>query len=280
LPFLHRTGERQWTDALSVVYLTYVADSRRGVALWGLNMRKVVLAAVAVFAAASAANAQNFSALSAPMNAGAFSGPSAWTAPVSLSQPSALLGNSLAEVAGLAPAFSANSAFPSLAGALPTPDPEPFFGHGPGQPWQVGAGYEFVRFRSSAFNANLSGFHTSLTYFPNEWFGIEGSVVAAFGGTIFANDRTKYLLYTVGPRIAWRGPKWQPWAHVLVGGLHILPQVADQGKNGFAVQAGGGADYRITDNLGARFQADYVRSQLYSSGQNSFQFGAGFVIQF
>jgi hypothetical protein len=109
----------------------------------------------------------------------------------------------------------------SAGDATPAPTPRFVFGSRDDFRWQLGVGYEYVRFQSSAFNANLSGLHTSLTYYTNEWFGWEGSVVAAFGGTLFANDRTKYLLYAVGPRMAWRRPKWEPWAHALeiVSGL-------------------------------------------------------------
>jgi hypothetical protein len=183
------------------------------------------------------------------------------------------------------PAFSLPTQ-PSLLGALPpgepsaSPEPRFVFGGRDDYRWQLGVGYEFVRFQSSAFNANLSGLHASLSYFTNDWFAWEGSVVAAFGGTIFANDRTKYLLYTGGPKIAWRRAKWEPWAHALVGGLHMLPQIAAQGKNGFALQIGGGADYRFNPTSAIRIESDYVHSQLYSSSQNFFQIGAGFVVHF
>jgi len=69
--------------------------------------------------------------------------------------------------------------------------------------FQLGVGYEFVRFRSSAFYASLSGLHTSFTYFRKDWLGIEGSVVAAFGSSNFFNEPSRLLLYGAGPRIAW-----------------------------------------------------------------------------
>lgn len=174
-----------------------------------------------------------------------------------------------------APALDANP--------LPSPRPEPrfVFGSSDDYRWQLAVGYEFVRFRSAAFDANLHGLHTSLTYYTNDWFGIEGSVVATFGPTIFANDRTKYLLYTGGPRIAWRGRKWEPWAHSLFGGMRMIPQIAGGfSQNAFAFQLGGGADFRFIPQLSARFEGDYVRSQLYSTSQNNFQFGTGLVIHF
>jgi hypothetical protein len=141
-------------------------------------------------------------------------------------------------------------------------------------------GFEHVRFRSAIFNANLNGLHTSVTYFRNEWFGIEGNVVAAFGSSNFVNNPpSRFALYTAGPRIAWRSVRWQPWAHALVGGVHVLPQTG-LGQAGFAVQLGGGVDWRYKPLISFRVESDYVRSQLFSLGQNSYQFGGGAVLHF
>jgi len=35
-----------------------------------------------------------------------------------------------------------------------------------------------------------------------------------------------------GPKIAWRARKLEPWAHVIAGGMHILPQTAGHSQNG------------------------------------------------
>jgi len=50
----------------------------------------------------------------------------------------------------------------------------------------------------------------------------------------------------------------------------MFPQTAF-GKNGFAVEFGGGMQKRLIQRVWLRFEGDYVRSQLYSSGQNNFQ---------
>ena len=164
--------------------------------------------------------------------------------------------------------------------ALPVPTPP--FGHYEGYRFQLSEGYSYFRFRSTPFNANLSGLQSSLSYFLNEWFAVEGNVVAAFGTRVFGADRSKALLYTGGARIAWRGGKRriEPWMHGLVGGLHMLPQTAAGGKNGFAFQGGGGVDYKLSGRASVRLGGDYVRSQLYSQSQNNFQFGGGLVINF
>jgi predicted porin len=60
----------------------------------------------------------------------------------------------------------------------------------------------------------------------------------------------------------------------------LNPQVAHESKNGFALQAGGGVDYLFRSRISFRAEADYVRTQLYSSSQNNFQVGVGAVVHF
>jgi len=187
----------------------------------------------------------------------------------------------------LFPATSGDSPALSLApfaNASPaTADPAPRFYYGNSEDYrfQLGFGYEYVHFRSTPFNANLNGIHTSLSYYFNDWAAIEGNVVGAFGTVVFG-DRSKYLLYTGGPRIAWRDSrrKYEPWMHFLVGGVHVTPEVVNGGKNGFAFQGGAGVDFRYNSRISFRAEGDYVRSQLYSQSQNNVQFGGGFVFHF
>ena len=109
-----------------------------------------------------------------------------------------------------------------------------------------------------------------------------GSLVSAFGSDVLGGARSKFVLYAAGGRLGW-GPsrhRWTPWAHALIGGIHMNPQTAAGGKNGFPLQTGGGADWRWNDRISLRAEGDYVRTQLYSSSQNNFQFGFGAVIHF
>src|SRR5579859_726712 len=169
----------------------------------------------------------------------------------------------------------------SLSAEPPAPAPS-LFGQYEGYRFQLNEGYSYFRFRSAPFNANLSGLQTSLSYFLNDWFAVEGNTVAAFGSSVLGGDRSKSLLFTGGARIAWRDSKRriEPWMHGLVGGLHMLPQTAAGGKTGFAFQGGGGVDYKLSDRTSVRFGGDYIRSQLYSQAQNNFQIGGGLVFNF
>jgi hypothetical protein len=231
-----------------------------------MNMKRLVLAVIATFGCAAFAAAQeNAFSLYSP----AASGTHRFTA--------------AGEGINLVTSVTGDTIAVPVPNANPTPQPEPrfYYGNNDDYRFQLGVGYTYVRFRSIPFNSNLSGFHTSLAYYLNDWFALEGNAVAAFGTRVF-DATSKYLLYTGGGRIAWRDPKrkYEPWMHGLVGGLHMLPQTAAGGKNGFALQAGGGVDLRYNGRLSFRVEGDYVRSQLYSQSQNSFQFGGGAVIHF
>jgi hypothetical protein len=148
--------------------------------------------------------------------------------------------------------------------------------------WNLGIGYEYVHFKSAPFSANMSGLHTDLTYNLYDWLGLEGNVVSTWGGDIYG-ARSKFVLYAAGARVGWgqssRRRRLTPWVHALVGGTHVNPQTAG-GKNGFALQAGGGADLVWNQRIALRAEADYVRTMLYSSSQNNFQIGLGAVIHF
>lgn len=166
--------------------------------------------------------------------------------------------------------------------AEPAPRPRFVYGSRDDYRFQLAASYAFVRFRSSAFSANMSGLNTALTYYTNEWFAVEGSVTATFAGTPsgFSKGLAKYLFYGGGPHVAYRNGRWEPWLHALLGGVHVQPQTAAGSRNAFAFELGGGMDWRKNPVLAVRAEADWARSQLYSQGQNNFQISAGVVFHF
>jgi hypothetical protein len=185
-----------------------------------------------------------------------------------------------------APPFASMATVPdaTLSNAGPTPPakPEPRFVFGGRDDfrWQLGLGIAWTRFRSSIFNASAVGLNTSLSYFTNDWFAVEGDVTATFAPDVLPGEAAKFVIYGIGPKIAWRQRRWEPWLHGLVGGIHEQPQLAGVGRNAFAVQLGGGADYRWMPRLGFRLQADYVRSGLFHQHQDNFQLVGGVVFHF
>ena len=126
-----------------------------------------------------------------------------------------------------APNYASPTASPSSdASPAPAPAPAPTFLYGGRDDyrWQLGIGVDWMRFRSSIFNASAVGVDSSVTYFLNNWFGVEGNVVTAFAPQIFDREHVKLLVYGAGPKIAWRENKWEPWMHAIVGGAHEQPQ--------------------------------------------------------
>ena len=182
-----------------------------------------------------------------------------------------------------AAAEPAAKALPAEAAAEPlpaAPRPKFVFGSRDDYRWQLALGVALVRFRSPFYYATAVGVNTSLTYFTNEWFAVEGNLNTAFAPTIYLNEHVKYAGYGAGPKMAWRRAKWEPWAHAIVGGLHILPKTANNSKNGFELQIGGGADYRVLPHLSARVEVDWLRTHVFGAWENSGQANADIVLHF
>ena len=66
----------------------------------------------------------------------------------------------------------------------------------------------------------------------------------------------------------------------LVGGVHVIPQTALGGQNGFELLAGGGADYAFNPRLSARVGADYLRTNMFGQSQNNLQGNLDVVVHF
>jgi hypothetical protein len=166
------------------------------------------------------------------------------------------------------------------ASPSPAPDPKFIYGGRDDFRWQLGIGADWLRFRTSLFNASAVGVKSSVTYFTNEWFGIEGNFSATFAPEIFDGEHVKVLVYGAGPKIAWREKQWEPWAHVIIGGSHEQPQTAGNSKDAFALQLGGGADYRFNPRFSGRLEANWVRTSYFSQSQNNFELMGGIVFHF
>lgn len=164
--------------------------------------------------------------------------------------------------------------------ATPSPKPRFIYGGRDDYRWQLGLSLAWVHFKTSAFNANAIGLKTSVGYFLNEWLGVEGNVTAAFSPTTLGTDHVKVLIYGGGPKIAWRQKRWEPWLHGIFGGAHEQPQTAAGSRNTYAIEAGGGADYRWNPHLSFRAEGNYVRTGFFHQSQNNFELAGGAVLHF
>jgi len=239
-------------------------------------MSKGMLGVLVLLMAARAAGAQEaslgeVSAKDRTNVAAGFAASSA--AQVNLSAP----GEETRSFALATPAAPAASAAAEPAAA---PRPKFVFGSRDDYRWQLGVGVEFFRFQSSRIDATLVGLNTTVTYFTNDWFAVEGNLVTGFAPEIYDREHVKYFGGGGGVRIGSRRERWEPWGHALVGGGHLQPQTADSSKNAFMVQAGGGVDYRVNARLSLRVEGDYVFNNFFSQHQNDFQGVTGVVLHF
>ena len=179
-----------------------------------------------------------------------------------------------------------DDAIPSwpASSSSPQPAPEPasrpnYYSENPNK-WQLGIAFALVRFRSSVYYASAPGFNSSLTYWWKEWVGIEGAVTTAFAPPVFANEHFRYLSYGAGPKFSFGHGRLEPWTHALVGGVHLVPQTAASGENGFEFTMGGGIDYVINDVISAKAGVDYLGTHMFGEWQSSLQIVAGFSFRF
>jgi hypothetical protein len=177
------------------------------------------------------------------------------------------------------PAIPAASAA-AAAGAPAAPRPKFVFGARDDYRWQLGVGVEFFRFQSSRIDASLVGLNTTVTYFTNDWFAVEGNLVTGFAPEIYDREHVKYFGGGGGIRIGTRRARWEPWGHALAGGGHLQPQTVASSRTALMVQAGGGVDFRVNSQLSLRAEGDYVFNTFFSEHQNDFQAIAGVVFHF
>ncbi|MGB7845102.1 MAG: hypothetical protein WBL63_05760 [Candidatus Acidiferrum sp.] len=184
------------------------------------------------------------------------------------------------EAGGFAPASPAGEASAGPAAATPAAKPRYIFGDRDDYRWQLGVGVEFFRFRSDVISASMVGLNTTLTYFTNSWFAVEGNIVTGFAPEIYTNEHVKMFGGAGGIRIGGRRQRWEPWGHALVGGSHLQPQTAGVSRNSLMAQAGMGVDFRVQARLSLRVEGDWVYTTFFSQTQNNFQGVAGVVLHF
>src|ERR1700738_5032986 len=160
--------------------------------------------------------------------------------------------------AALASASSVDAAFPA---PQPPPRPQTIRDDAVRNTWDLGFGYAFVGFRSSQFNATMSGLNTTVSYYLRDHFAVEGSITSAFGSQSSSSAGAKCLFYGAGVKLSTEKRKLEPFVHALLGGVHMFPQTA-KSDNGFAVQLGAGVERKMRQRLWLRVEGDYVSCRL------------------
>ncbi|HTA57003.1 MAG TPA: hypothetical protein VK805_02540 [Candidatus Baltobacteraceae bacterium] len=164
--------------------------------------------------------------------------------------------------------------------AAPAPKPNFIYGNRDDYRWQLAVGVGFYRFQSNIIDASLVGTNTTVSYWTNGWFAVEGNIVTGFAPTILQNEHVKYFGGGGGIRVGGRRNRFEPWAHALIGGAHLQPQVANQSRSAFSAQAGIGLDYRLHSRFSVRIETDWVHTTFFSQAQNNFQSALDVVFHF
>ncbi|HET7106049.1 MAG TPA: hypothetical protein VFI38_04510 [Candidatus Acidoferrum sp.] len=164
--------------------------------------------------------------------------------------------------------------------APPAPKPNFIYGNRDDYRWQLALGVNFYRFQSNIINASLVGTNTTVSYFTNGWFAVEGNFVTGFAPEINVNEHVKYFGGGGGFRVGGRRNRLEPWAHAIIGGAHLQPQTAGNSRNALAAQAGIGLDYRLHSRFSVRLEADWVHTTFFDESQNNYQAALDLVFHF
>ena len=238
-------------------------------------MKKALMGVILLLAAACGVLAQDDSSTAGRANAGA--GFSESSAPQVTLFPASTATNFPLANAGAESAEPAATPMPAAPAAKPK---YVFFGDRDDYRWQLGLGVEFFRFQSNIIDASLVGTNTSLTYYTNSWFALEGDIMTGFAPQIYDREHVKLFGGAGGIKIGGRRARWEPWGHALVGGSHLQPQTAGVGRNALMAQAGAGVDFRVHSRLSLRVEADWVHTSFFDQTQNNYQAVAGVVLHF
>ena len=136
---------------------------------------------------------------------------------------------------------------------------------------EIFGGYQYSHLEGGL---NANGFDFAVNGNLNSYFGVTADFGAGFnsqtdpisGGSISLRNYT----YTFGPQLSLRANKaYTPFVHVLLGGDHASASAAGVTAtgNGFALLAGGGADFNINKNFAVRGAADWM--SFHNNGASS-----------
>ena len=151
-------------------------------------------------------------------------------------------------------------------------------------------GFSYLRLEKT----NLNGWNASLDGKVNKNLGIVADVSGHYNSQLqtVSGIQSKSSLHIhsilVGPRVSESAGRWTPYAQALFGWARLNTSLSSTGPgtpfstsgstNAFAVDLGGGIDFKMYDALALRvIQIDYVLLHANSQKQQGVRIGAGLV---
>ena len=169
---------------------------------------------------------------------------------------------------------------------------------------EIFGGYSYLRLRSG-IDQNLNGWNAALTGNFNRFLGITADFAGNYGSetvdttiggvTTRVGADIKNYTFLFGPQIGYRAGKVRPFGHALFGAGHVsLDPTATVGgisipssvfgglslsDTAWAMALGGGLDFALSPRFSIRpVQADWLRTNYFSTTQNNFRYSAGIVL--
>jgi hypothetical protein len=154
------------------------------------------------------------------------------------------------------------------------------------EPWQLGLGFQYLHFDVLGQHFHEFGYQAGVTRYLTNWFGVEGTAIAAFGHAGSSPSITANSIFLGGgPHISLHNSNhFEPWVHVIAGWERFrFTQSAILGSNSHAAfLAGGGLDYKIgSGHVFWRVQGDFLGTNIGGSGfSKNYAIGTGLVLNF
>ena len=156
---------------------------------------------------------------------------------------------------------------------------------------EVFGGYSYLNFDTVGVTdrLNMQGWDASADFSVYRWFGVEGDFSGHYKGDCggVAGLTCKHLSFMGGPRLTYRNDRYAVFVHGLFGGDNgsLSFEGASVSDTPFALAAGGGVDYNVTQHIAVRVaQVDYLMTRHLNefdvAHQNNLRVSAGVVFKF
>ncbi|MFZ3202228.1 MAG: hypothetical protein WA175_13895 [Candidatus Acidiferrales bacterium] len=144
-------------------------------------------------------------------------------------------------------------------------------------PLQAEVGYTLLHVTCCGFSATANGANADVFYNANHWLSLGGDFAGTTSNAF--GSGTTIITYQFGPRIYFSRGTFQPFAQVLLGGVHISQGGAS--VNAFNFDLGGGVDIKVSQHFGVRpVELGYERFSLFGTGFNNLRYSAGINFYF
>jgi hypothetical protein len=170
---------------------------------------------------------------------------------------------------------------PVILAPSSAPEPQAIPGVFENYSWQAYAGYTFVRFYElPAVAENQNGVNGGITWFYNDWLGVDVEALGVHGTLGGASSWTMFV--GVGPRLRmWAGRNLEVFGHTLIGGAAFWPDTPYGSQGAFGYELGGGVDFRPhRSRFSLRLQGDLLGTRFFQTNQWSPKVSAGLVYKF